>query len=196
VIGCDMPSVDLTGWSPAALVVNPPRNFVASFNVQVRATKVHADNGSTATATATRDLTVNVLPAGYKGKKTDCVFKRNFDSCNDLVTVERLLNQDPDKEFTTNLEHWAVTRVIAAALCRRAHLVDKGYAICLPARDILAFCDLDSRAPRYTQVFEHRPQDPLISQSCLNFGRNRGKSVEKCASRGATTAGEAPQARL
>lgn len=26
-----------------------------------------------------------------------------------------------------------------------AHLVDKGYAICLPARDILAFCDIDSQ---------------------------------------------------
>lgn len=25
-----------------------------------------------------------------------------------------------------------------------AHLVDKGFAICLPARDILAFCDIDS----------------------------------------------------
>jgi uncharacterized protein YtpQ (UPF0354 family) len=26
-----------------------------------------------------------------------------------------------------------------------AHLVDKGYAICVPARDILAFCDMDSQ---------------------------------------------------
>jgi uncharacterized protein YtpQ (UPF0354 family) len=26
-----------------------------------------------------------------------------------------------------------------------AHLVDKGYAICAPARDILAFCDMDSQ---------------------------------------------------
>ena len=26
-----------------------------------------------------------------------------------------------------------------------AHLVDKGFAICLPARDILAFCDMDSQ---------------------------------------------------
>ena len=26
-----------------------------------------------------------------------------------------------------------------------AHLVDKGFAICIPARDILAFCDMDSQ---------------------------------------------------
>jgi uncharacterized protein YtpQ (UPF0354 family) len=26
-----------------------------------------------------------------------------------------------------------------------AHLVDKGYAICVPARDVLAFCDMDSQ---------------------------------------------------
>ena len=59
VIGCDMPSVDLTGWNLAALVITPPHNFVGSIKLQVRATSVHADNGST--ATVTRDLTVNVL---------------------------------------------------------------------------------------------------------------------------------------
>jgi len=40
-------------------VFTPPRNLAGSIKLQVRATSVHADNGST--ATATRDLTVNVL---------------------------------------------------------------------------------------------------------------------------------------
>jgi hypothetical protein len=59
VVGCDMPAVDVSGWNLAALVLTPPRNFSGSIKLQVRATSVHADNGST--ATATRDLTVNVL---------------------------------------------------------------------------------------------------------------------------------------
>jgi oligogalacturonide lyase len=49
-----------------------------------------------------------------------------------------------------------------------------------------------SDAPRYTQVIENLPQDPLTYQSCLNFERNRGKDVEKYAFRNATTAEQAP----
>jgi hypothetical protein len=59
VVGCDMPVVDVSGWDLAALAVTPPRNFAGSIKLQVRATSAHADNGSM--ATATRDLTVNVL---------------------------------------------------------------------------------------------------------------------------------------
>jgi hypothetical protein len=59
VAGCDMPGVDLRGWNLAALVLTPPRNFAGGSRLQVRATSVHADNGSTATAMC--DLTVNVL---------------------------------------------------------------------------------------------------------------------------------------
>jgi hypothetical protein len=59
VIGRDMPSVDLGGWNLAKLVLAPPRNFSGSLELQVRATSLHPENGST--ASATRDLTVNVL---------------------------------------------------------------------------------------------------------------------------------------
>jgi hypothetical protein len=59
VVGCDVPSIDLTGWNLAALVLTPPRNFTGSIKLQVRATSGHADNGSS--AMVTRDLTVNVL---------------------------------------------------------------------------------------------------------------------------------------
>lgn len=58
-VGCNAPGIDLGGWNLAALVLAPPRNFAGSIQLQVRATSVHADNGST--ATATRDLMVNVL---------------------------------------------------------------------------------------------------------------------------------------
>jgi hypothetical protein len=40
-------------------VLTRPRNFAGSIKLQVRATSAHADNGSS--ATATRDLTVDVL---------------------------------------------------------------------------------------------------------------------------------------
>jgi hypothetical protein len=59
VIGCDMPGLDLSGWNLAKLVLTPPRNFAGSIKLQVRATSLHPENGST--ATVTRDLTVNVL---------------------------------------------------------------------------------------------------------------------------------------
>jgi hypothetical protein len=59
VVGSDMPVVDVSGWNLAALAFTPPRNFAGSIKLQVRATSAHADNGSM--ATATRDLTVNVL---------------------------------------------------------------------------------------------------------------------------------------
>ena len=57
-----------------------------------------------------------------------------FDSCNDLATVERLLNQDPHKLFTANRIGHAITGVIAAALCHRSDFPD----IVARYRDILA----------------------------------------------------------
>jgi hypothetical protein len=58
-VGCNMPSLDVSDWNLAALVLAPPRNFSGTIKLKVVATSIHADNGST--ATVSRDLTVNVL---------------------------------------------------------------------------------------------------------------------------------------
>jgi hypothetical protein len=59
VIGCDISGLDLSGWNLAKLVLTPARNFAGSIKLQVRATSLHPENGST--ATVTRDINVNVL---------------------------------------------------------------------------------------------------------------------------------------
>jgi hypothetical protein len=42
-----------------------------------------------------------------------------FDACNDLGTVERLLNREPGVAFLPNRKNHAITGIVAAALCRR-----------------------------------------------------------------------------
>jgi hypothetical protein len=70
--------------------------------------------------------------------ETEDLFRQHifpfFDSCNDLATVERLLNEDPHKTFTANRVGHAITGVIAAALCRRPDFPD----IVARYRDILS----------------------------------------------------------
>jgi hypothetical protein len=47
-----------------------------------------------------------------------------FDSCQDLATVERLLNRDPGKPWMANRRDHAINGVIAAALCARSDFPD------------------------------------------------------------------------
>jgi VCBS repeat-containing protein len=69
-VGCGMPSLDLSGWNLAALVLAPPRNFSGTIRLKVVATSIDDDNGST--ATVSRDLTVNVL-SGVRCDTPACV---------------------------------------------------------------------------------------------------------------------------
>lgn len=47
-----------------------------------------------------------------------------FDSCQDLATVERLLNRDPGKPWLSNKPDHAINGIIAAALCSRPDFPD------------------------------------------------------------------------
>jgi hypothetical protein len=47
-----------------------------------------------------------------------------FDACQDLASVERLLNRDPGNPWTSHQGGHAITGVVAAALCRRPDFAD------------------------------------------------------------------------